>query len=415
MSKHSEYEPAVIYTNQSRTFQKRNRCVDMLAILFGVSSCIGLAAAYTQWILIGMQPIEPLHTLIIITAASVITLFYVIHQQYATQKCNETRLIYIVLACNCLTALAMAFFHRWTIQIGDTSYYLAYLICTFLFALIATMSYVLFIPWMGRLRECYLIAFIFGQSLYETLPFALRCIQGVTNASINYANIAINITHPMATLVKPILHFSSEQYFFIIFAAISIGSIAFIFLDRLRCCRKERAPGNIIQGNEYYYSDCDKYDIATGKIPENVFDLSVLRMIQMFVILICIGFLMNVFNPIMVSLSASPYGQNILDITLDAITVASPIGAFLALVLPHTSIGWVENCCGVIAIILVAIVHIAMKSPVPPFVDTFGGSFLIVCIFLILFKYEKFIFFLIGGCISNRTTIRTHFYSFFHE
>lgn len=386
MSKLSEYEPAVIYTNQSRTFQTRNRSVDILAILFGLTSYIGLSAAYLQWPLIGMQPIEPLHTLIIIAVTSALSLFYVIHQQYATQKCNENRLIYISLACNCLTALAMAFFHRCTIQIGDNIYYLAFLLCTFLFALIAAMSSVLFLPWMGRFRECYLIAYVFGQSLYEIVPFALRCIQGVTNASINYANVVINVTHPMATLVKPILHFSSEQYFFMIFATIAIGSIAFVFLDKLRICRKEFAPGNIIQGNEYYYSDCDKYDIANGKIPENVFDLSVLRMAQLFVILICIGFLMNAFNPIMVSLSASSYGQQTMDIALDAITVANSIGAFLALFIPHTSIGWVENSCIAIAIILIAIVHIAMKSPVPPFVGTFWGSFLIVCSFLFSFK-----------------------------
>lgn len=378
MSKNSEYEPAVIYTNQSRTFQKRRRLIDILALLFGISSYIGISSAYSQWALIGVSPIQPKHTLFIIIATTAIALFYVIHQRYATQKCDETRVIYVAVACNCLAALGMALFHRWTIQIDDTIYYLAFLICTFVFSLIGALSMVLFVPWMGRFRECYLMAFTCGQSLCEIIPFTLRCLQGVTNAPINYANVVTNSTHPMATLTRPILHFTSEQYFFMVFGFVAVGGISFLLLEKLRISHKEFAPGNIIQGNEYYYNDCDKYDIASGKIPESSLDLSVLKIAQLLVILIVMGILLNCINPILMVVSASSYGQHTFDSTLEAIAIACPVAWIFAFFMPHTSIHWVEICSCAIVVIIIFIVNIAMKSPVPPFIGTFWGSFIIV-------------------------------------
>lgn len=379
MSKNREYEPAVQYTNQSRTFEKRKHLVDALAFLFGLCSSIGISSAYSQWALIGTAAIESLHTAIIIVLSTAFGLFYVIHQQYARQKCNVTRVIYIALAINCLAALGIAFFHRWTVHIGNTPYNLAFLVFVFLFAVITTLCSVVFVPWMGRYRECYLIAFVCGQSLYEVIPFALRCIQGVTNAPNNYANFAINLTHPMATLSKPILYLTSEQYFFIVFGVILAGAIAFVLLDKLTVCRKEFAPGNVIQGNEYYYSDYDKYDVASCKIPENSFDLSIMKIGQLLVILFIMGILTNAINPILISSSTISYGQRTLDATLEATVLANPVGCFLALFVPHSSVHWIEICCGGILLIGILIANIAMQSP-PPFLDTFWGPFIIVSV-----------------------------------
>lgn len=379
MPKNREYEPAVQYTNQSRTFEKRKHSVTALAFLFGLCPSLGLSAAYSQWPLIGRAAIEPLHTTIIVVAAAALGLFYAVHQRCARQKCNETRVIYAALTVNWLAALVMAIGHRWTVHIANAAYHPAFVVAAFLFAVIAALSAVLFVPWMGRYRECYLIAFVCGQSAHEVVPFALRCMQGVANAPINYANLAVNLTrHPMATLTRPALHFTSEQYFFIVFGVMGAAIVAFVLLDQLAVCRREFAPGNVIQGNEYYYSDYDKYDVAGGKVPDSTFDLSVFKVGQLLVILFVMGLLSNAIVPVLVSSSTSAYGPRTLGAALEAVTLANPAGCLLASLVPHSSVHLVELCCGGIVLVGILIVHIAMQGAAPPFLHTFWGPFVVV-------------------------------------
>lgn len=183
---------------QSNVKNRRNLFVDALAILFGISSWIGVNSSYLQGIqfkihlnqfhrsccihfesvlfvfclvplLVSTAP-EGLSLASIMTVAvqssNVISFAYIAYQKFSPVKMKDANLIIATMILGCATAIGMAFFYGNTTEIDGTSHSVAYLIGVFLFAIVGTVSSVLFLPFMGRYRECYLISYMCGQVLW---------------------------------------------------------------------------------------------------------------------------------------------------------------------------------------------------------------------------------------------------------
>lgn len=151
---------------KSNAFQKRNLFVDALAVLFGMSSWLGVTSSYLQLPLIVSTIPEgwsmPAYMTVVVQSSNIISFAYVAYQKYSPKKLNDGHLIYFTMTMGCLTAIGMAFFYNNTMTINGNEHSVAYLIFVFLFATVGTVSSVLFLPFMGRFRECYLgIVFFF--------------------------------------------------------------------------------------------------------------------------------------------------------------------------------------------------------------------------------------------------------------
>lgn len=135
---------------------KRNIFVDALAILFGISSWIGVTSIFLQLPLIVSTAPEgwslPSYIAITVQMGNIGSFAYVLYQKYSPKKIDDGLLIYVALLIGCVAAICMAFFYQVTMAIdgGNTQYSVALLIFTLLFALVGCVSSVLFMPYMGK-------------------------------------------------------------------------------------------------------------------------------------------------------------------------------------------------------------------------------------------------------------------------
>lgn len=133
----------------------RNIFVDALAILFGISSWIGVTSIFLQLPLIVSTAPEgwslPSYIAITVQMGNIGSFAYVLYQKYSPKKIDDGLLIYIALLIGCVAAICMAFFYQVTFAIdGNTQYSVALLMFTLLFALVGCVSSVLFMPYMGE-------------------------------------------------------------------------------------------------------------------------------------------------------------------------------------------------------------------------------------------------------------------------
>lgn len=388
MSKTDGYRPTnivVTHSDQARTFTNRNFFVDILALLFGISSSIGLTSVHVQLPLIVATAPEgwalPTYETIIVQSSNILTFGYLIYQYYSSNKLNESRMIYITLLFGCLAAMGMAYFHQGTIEIGGTIHSVAWMIFTFILAFVATISSVLFMPYMGRFRECYLITFICGQNLHHILPIIMALVQGIAATPVCIAIQSTNNDTNTTELIKQNQlspRFNSEIFFLIVFGLLALSTIAFALLDNLAVCRDEFAPGTIIEGNAYYYNEADKNDVESGKVPDSILDLSHFNYALLTATIIAIGFFGNGVFPQFMSHSTVPYGFFTFHLTVIMIALAKLVGSFIAVFVSHTSIFIVEVLVIIALIGAIPITDFTLNSPLLPFVDSYIGSFIIV-------------------------------------
>lgn len=199
----------------------------------------------------------------------------------------------------------MAFFYQKTAEINGEEHSVAYLVFVFLFATVGTVSSVLFLPFMGRFRECYLVSYMCGQGMNGLFTSILTLIQGIGVPEC----IPNNSTNgPEFIKYIPPARFGTQTFFLLVSAFLVVSTIAFILLNNLDVCKKELAAGTVIDGNEYYYENEDRHDIATGKIPENVLNLSHFNYVKLLLAMVLIGFFGNGIFPGLQSYSSLPYG-----------------------------------------------------------------------------------------------------------
>lgn len=368
MSPTSEY--------QSNSLNKRSYFVDILAVLFGMSSWIGVTSTYLQVPLLVSTAPEgsslPAYMTVVVQSSNAISFAYVAYQKYSPKKFNDAYAIYFVMSMGCLAAVGMAFLYQHTININGSEHSVAYLIFVFIFATVGTLSSVLFLPFMGRFRECYLVSYMCGQGLNGFLVSGLALIQGVGNETECPTKNSTNSTN------EPSPKFSTQIFFFLVFSIIAICTIAFFLLNTLEACKKQFAPGTVIDGNEYYYNNEDKHDIITGYVPENVLNLSTFNFAKIIIAIILIGFFGNGIFPGLQLFSSQPYGFDTYHLVASLVAIGNAAGGFVAQFVPHTSIRILDLMTAIVVAIGAYIFYAAACSPYPPFLDTKFGPGLMV-------------------------------------
>lgn len=365
---------------QSNVMNKRNLFVDALAILFGISSWIGVNSSYLQVPLLVSTAPEGLslasHMTVAVQSSNIVSFAYIAYQKFSPVKVKDAHLIVITMLLGCATAIGMAFFYGKTANIFGADHSVAYLIGVFLFAIVGTVSAVLFLPFMGRFRECYLVSYMCGQGMNGLFSTFLALSQGIGDANECVPN---NSTDGPPFIRKvPTPNFGIQTFFLLVFAMLVVCTIAFIMLHNLEICKKEYAPGTALISNEFYYNDADRHDIVTGQIPENVLNLSTFNYVKLLMALFLIGFFGNGIFPGLMSYSSYPYSARAYHLAVTLANVGNTIGSVVAQFLPHTSFIILDAMMGVVIITGAYIFFIATQSPNPPLVHTVSGSVMIV-------------------------------------
>lgn len=367
-------------TARSNVSRKRNLFVDFLAVLFGISSWVGVNSSYLQMPLIIPNAPEgwslPTYMTVVIQSSNIMSFAYVFYQKFSPKKLNDGYLIYITMSMGCLTALLMAFLHQNTTTVNGKEHSVAFLVCLFLFATVGTVSSVLFLPFMGRFRECYLVSYMCGQGMNGLFSTFTALIQGVGGAPECIANNSTD--GPPFTKFVPPPRFDSTIFFLIVFAFLVLCTIAFILLNNLDVCKKEFASGTVVDGNEYHYNIEDRHDAVAGEIPRNVLNLSTFNYVKLLSAIFLIGFFGNGIFPGMTTYAVLPYGYFTFHLATTLNNVGNTIGSLTGQFVQHTSLRILDIMMVLVIIIGTYIFYLATQSPIPPLQNTTIGSVLIV-------------------------------------
>lgn len=358
----------------------RNRLVDILAVLFGISSWIGVTSTFIQLPLIVPTAPEgwqlPSYIVVTVQMANIGSIAYIVYQKYSRRKINDGILIYITLVIGCVAAICMAFFYQETVEINGVQHSVALLVFTLMFALVGCLSSVLFMPYMGRFRECYLITYMLGMGLNGFVSSVLTLIQGVGGPAECIPNNSTNGPAFIKYVPPPL--FGSKIYFMLVFAVIVMSTIAFVLLNNLQVCKNEYASVTIGQGNKYHYNEKDENGQLIEKIPDDVRNLSTFNYCFLMACLMGLASLGNGIFPAVMTYSCLPYGNVTYHFAVALAAIVTPGAGMVAMYLPHTSIR-VVRILSVIGTALAAYIFgIAVNSPHPWLQDSIFGSIFLV-------------------------------------
>lgn len=388
-----------------QTLKRRNIFVDTLAILFGISSWIGVTSVYLQLpIIVSTAPESwslPSYLVLTVQLGNIGSFAYVFYQKFSPKKIRDDLLIYITLAIGGIAAIGMAFSYQ--VTIGKHS--VALLVFSLLLSLVGCVSMVLFMPYMGRFRECYLVSYMFGMALNGFLSSILALIQGVGGPSECRSETLTDGSIALTKYTPPPL-FGTKLYFLFVFVIMLIGTIAFILLNKLNVCKKEYARGTIGNGNEFYYDENAENSEHREYIPDNVRNLSSFNYWFLILTIVSLNVLANGIFPGIVTYVGLPYGSNTYHLCVTLAAIGNPFAGLLAVILPHTSIRVIRILSLTQATLAVYIFFIATQSPSPPLQQSTIGSIFIVRLIYFCIAFIRFVFIKLNICLFHFSSIR---------
>ncbi|XP_055853388.1 solute carrier family 52, riboflavin transporter, member 3-A [Episyrphus balteatus] len=369
--------------------KNRSLIVDLLAIFFGIGTWICVNGTFLQLPLLVKTAPEswglPSYLSVVVQIGNLGPLIYTLLQKISRDKINESIVIYILLATGTLSTILAAFFYDRTAVIGGTEYSVALYIFTFCFAVTACTSSVLFMPYMGRFKEIYLITYLFGEGLSGLLPSVVALIQGVGGST----QCILNQTEAGPIWVKytPPPLFGTRDFFIICFALMLCSCIGFLLLDRLRIAKKQYANVTVTTGNTYTY---EKDDTNAGAI-EELSQISPFQYNLLLLLMGLIGFFANgMFNSIQ-SYSTMPYGNQAYHLTATLSAIANPVACFLAVFLPHTSLKSILSLTTIGGLCTIYVFVTAVMSPNPFLMGSAWGSTLVIIVWTLLIGIVSYV------------------------
>lgn len=365
--------------------EKRSYFVDGLAILFGISAWIGITGTYLQLPQIVETAPEawklPSYIVIIVQCGNIALLAYMIYDKCSSIRIDDANLIYFTLMLGCVAAILMAFFYQDTITINGEPKSVPLLLLTFVFAAVGCLSSVLFMPFMGRFREMYLISYMFGQGLNGFLSSIVSLIQGVgsmeckININSNSNATTLNSTEIEVDITEPL--FGPKGYFIFIFSMLLLSTVAFWLLNILSVCKKELAVskthpngGTMASGNG---NACDYENIPTHLEVLTSYDYNYLMVIVGVISIMNYGIL-----PGIQSYSCLPYGASAYHLSTTLSSIANPLACLIAMYFPHSTIRSITIQSLACVALTVIIVLTALESPTPPLASSIFGRIFIV-------------------------------------
>lgn len=366
----------------SSAFKDRSITVDLLSILFGIAAWIGINSIFIELPLLVEKAPEgwnlPSYLTIMVQLANIGPLCYTLAQRYLKKKLDDAHLIYTVLTIGTVSSILVAFLYDKTAFIGGGEHSVVLFILVFFLAVNCCTSSVLFMPYMGRFKEIYLISYLTGEGLSGLVPSVVALIQGVGGKTECILTEIENGTSILLPYHPPPL-FGSQAFFIFVFVVMFCSSVAFALLDKLNFCKKHYAKGKVDFGNNYSYDHEDGRKDGS----ETFVQISPKQYAFLLILIGILSFLANgMFNSIL-SYSCLPYGSQAYHLSATLSVIANPVACFLAVFLPHTSIKSILTLSGIIAVLTTYCFLTAGMSPSPPLVGTTAGAVLIVSIILL--------------------------------
>ncbi|XP_013097511.1 solute carrier family 52, riboflavin transporter, member 3-A isoform X2 [Stomoxys calcitrans] len=392
-----------------KILENRSIIVDILAILFGIGTWVGINGTFIQLpLLVEVAPEGwslPSYLSVMVQIGNLGPLTYTLIQKFC--KKNDAPMIYILLATGTLSAILTAFFYDKTAKIFGEQHSVALFALTISTAFTACTSSVLFMPYMGRFKEIYLVTYFMGEGLSGLLPSVVALIQGIGGTA---ECILVNVTETGENVYEkyvPPPRFGTKDFFIFVFVVMLMSCLGFTLLDRLKLAKKQYAAVKVGQGNDYQYERdetptkstspevIENKSVDTNSNENKTSDLAPVISSQVYVSLLMLiavvcFFANGIFNSIQ-SYSCLPYGGQAYHLSATLSVIANPVACFLAIFLPHTSVRSILTLTSLAGILAVYVFVTAAMSPFPPLHGTTIGSVLVIITWTLLVGLVSYI------------------------
>ncbi|KAH8312279.1 hypothetical protein KR044_010079, partial [Drosophila immigrans] len=364
---------------QPNAFKNRNWIVDLLAIFFGIGTWLGVNGTFIQLPLLVNEAPEgwslPSYLSVMVQIGNLGPLLYTAWQKYSPWKLNDGWTIHAVLTIGTLSCLLTAFFYNKTASIMGNDHSVALFILTIFTALNACTSSVLFMPYMGRFKEQYMVTYFIGEGLSGLLPSVTALIQGIGSSSSSCDDqLQLNNTENAVEFEQHVTQpplFDTKVFFLILFGLMVLSYIGYTLLHALPLARREHAQVTVSKGNKYEYGQDDNQ-------PTKVAQLSRGQYIGMLLLMGVISLFSNGMFGSIQSYSSAPYGTRAYHLSATLSVIANPVACFLAMFLHFTSLRVIYVLSTLAAILTSYVFTTAMLSPYPPLYDQTIGMVLVV-------------------------------------
>lgn len=358
-------------------FKNRSLIVDLLAICFGIGTWLGVNGTFIQLPLLVNEAPEgwslPSYLSVMVQIGNLGPLLYTLYQKYSPWKLNDGWTIHAVLAVGTVSCILTAFFYSRTATVFGNDHSVALFVLTIFTALNACTSSVLFMPYMGRFKEQYMVTFFIGEGLSGLLPSVTALIQGIGDSG---KCVLVNVTETggeIYELQKEPPLFDTKVFFLILFALMVLSYVGYTLLNTLPVARREYAEVTVAKGNNYAYNQDES---APNKIQK-------LSRTQYTCLLLLIGtismFANGIFGSIQ-SYSSAPYGQKAYHLSATLSVIANPVACFMAMFLQFTSLRVIYTLATIAGVLISYVFTAAVVSPYPPLYDQTIGIVLVVSI-----------------------------------
>ncbi|XP_017057281.1 solute carrier family 52, riboflavin transporter, member 3-A [Drosophila ficusphila] len=360
--------------------RERSWIVDVLTIFFGIGTWLGVNGTFIQLPLLVDEAPEgwslPSYLSVMVQIGNLGPLLYTAIQKYSPKKLNDGWTIHGVLLVGALSCLLTAFFYNRTATVAGVDHSLALFVLTCFTALNACTSSVLFMPYMGRFKEQYMVTYFIGEGLSGLLPSVTALIQGIGKSG---DCVLVNVTETgqeIYELQKTPPRFDTRVFFLILFALMVLSYVGYTLLNSLSVARREYAEVTVSEGNKYVYGEAENQPKA-DKLSKG----------QYTYLLLLIGaislFSNGMFGSIQ-SYSSAPYGSQAYHLSATLSVIANPVACFMAMFLHFTSLRIITVLSILAGVLTSYVFTTAALSPLPPLHDQTVGAVLVVTAWTLL-------------------------------
>lgn len=385
--------------------------VDLLAVLFGISSWISINGLWVELPMLVNELPEgwalPSYLSIIVQIANIGPITYGLLRHCLKSPPPQHLAVTILLGVGCLASLGLVLGWDLTSSLGsgDQQRSVGLFVAVFCLALVDCTSSVLFLPYMAVFKDIYLNSYLIGEGMSGFVPSIVALGQGVTG-SPECVNGSLHFPAEQA-------RFSTSSFFGFLMAMMIISLTAFLMLHYLPSLRSERVSctgGDTSRSSSANFSNVmrrDSEENASSVIDESDQENSLeaggeiitdsdeaegktsiypLLLVQCLVCCLSNGAL-----PSIQSYSCAPYGNTIYHLAVTLSAMANPLMAFLAFFLPCSRRSIVFSLTVTGCLLSSYILATALSSP-DMILGVTGGGALVVITWVAtgaLFSYVK--------------------------
>lgn len=327
----------------------------ILCVLFGIGTWMPVNAIYTQMPIFIQSAPEgwslPSHFSLLTQMTNIATLLcYLFEKQLAS--CQPI-LISFFLILGTVSIFALAFTYDITTFFFGQFHSICFYIFSFGSALVGCVSSVLFLPFMNKLPEVYLVPFFIGEGLSGLIPSSISAVQSVGSEICKEG---------ILTYEKPV--FTSGLFLIIISSIMLMSTVAFAYLHYF-------FPFASVNVSPTKYEDQDEGQSNQLSISKGLFAI----LLAMQTVINCFA---NGILPSIQSYSCLPYGSLAYHWSVVLNQIASPLVMYIAFFLPLMSLRVLTICMMIQISCWVYELLTAFMSPSPPLSATVEGAVVVV-------------------------------------